>query len=339
MLEICKSGPCDVCVGECATFNIQLTNCGNFRADDVVITDIVPPGLCHSSGKKELKLNVGCLAPGETTTASIQLVAETGGRHCNVARATSCDGRVVEAQACVDVIVPAVKIVKTGPSMQFLEKCAEYTITVTNTGDGPLENLMVYDYIPAGNCLVDAPGACVDCNTASWSIPCLNCGASACFNIVLTADCPGCYTNEACVKGNFRSCQVCECAALTTEWRGYPAFLTKVVDVCDPLLVGEATDYIIEITNQGTAADTNIRVTAYLPEQVDFVKAEGATPFTASQKVVTFDPVPMLRPGETVGFKIKARAVMKGSAHFEVRLRSDVALTTDLIEQESTQVF
>lgn len=338
MLQICKSGPDQICVCECANFNIQVSNCGNFMAQDVVITDIVPDGMRHVSGKKELKLAVGNLAPGESTMATLQLTPERGGCFCNVARATSCDGRVVEAKACVNVLVPRVAIAKTGPCMQYLTKCAEYTINVKNNGDTPLENLMVTDYIPPCTCLVDAPGATVQNGIASWCIPCLGCGESACFNLVLTADCPAVATNKACVQGCYCGCDLCECAEVVTEWRGHPALLIEVVDICDPILCGEATRYCIKVINQGTAADENVQITAILPPELDYVCAEGPTAFNGSQKMVSFDPVPCLRPGESVQYMVKVRAVQKGDARFRVEMRSNM-LRSPVVEEEATQVF
>ncbi len=339
MLQICKQGPDEICIGDCATFGIQVTNCGNFCAEDVVITDIVPDGMRHSSGKRELRLDVGSLAPGETTTASIQLVAERGGCFCNTARASGgCGVNSCEAKACVNVVVPAVKIVKSGPCMQYLTKCADYTIVVTNTGNTELQNLTVTDAIPGGTCLVDAPGARVDGCTATWCIPCLAQGASASFCLTLTAECPGIATNVATVSGGYCNCAVCESACLDTEWRGYPALALELVDVCDPLSVGEATRYLIKITNQGTGPDRNLQLTALLPPQMEYECAEGSSTFQATPKVVTFAPVPVLNPGECISYMIKARAVSVGDAHFKIELRSDV-LCTPLIEEEATQVF
>ena len=43
-----------------------------------------------------------------------------------------------------------------------------------------------------------------------------------------------------------------------TVWRGYAGLLLEMIDTVDPIQVGEMTDYVITITNQGTADDTNI---------------------------------------------------------------------------------
>lgn len=339
MLQICKQGPDEICIGDCATFGIQVSNCGNFPAEGVVITDMVPDGMRHSSGKKELRLNVGSLAPGEMTTATVQLMADRGGRFCNVARASGdCGVNSCEAKACVNVVVPAVKIVKSGPCMQYLTKCADYTITVTNTGNTDLHNLTITDAIPPCTCLVDAPGARVDGCNAVWCLACLAQGASATFGLTLTADCPVVATNVATVSGGYCNCAVCESACLDTEWRGYPAVCMTLCDACDPLSVGEATRYNLTITNQGTGPDRNLQLTATLPSQMEFVTAEGAAQFQSSGKTVTFGAVPVLNPGETISYMIKSRAVSVGDARLRVELRSDL-LCTPLVEEESTQVF
>lgn len=342
MLEICKDGPCEICIDECATFGIHLRNCGNFRADDVVITDIVPEGMVHASGKRQLSLDVGSLAPGESTSAQVTLRPERGGCFCNVARATSCDGRVVEASACVNVVVPNVSITKVGCPMQYIPHCgicpvADYTITVTNNGDMCLTNVKVTDYVAAGNYIVEAPGAIIGGNTASWCIPTFGPCETQTFNITLRADCPGCYVNEACVRVDDR-CKLCECACVQTEWRGHPALLTELIDLCDPLIIGAETFYEVRITNQGTAPDTNITVVGMLPEQVEYVAADGPSAFQVNGKTVQFAPIPCLAPQQSVLYRIKVRAVSPGYGRFKAEIGSDI-LNPPLHEEESTHII
>lgn len=349
LLEICKEGPDEICMSSCgtcketATFAIHVRNCGNFRAEDVKITDLVPEGLAHASGKRELTLDVGCLEPGESTTANITLEPTRCGCHCNVARVVyGCLGKSAEASACVNVLCPKVAIKKTGPAMQYIEHCGErpvcpYTITVTNIGDMCLTNLLVTDFVAQGNYVVDAGGGCVNCNNVTWNIPSLGCGESASFCIVLAADCPGCYINEACVQGNPR-CPVCDSACIQTEWKGHPALLTEVIDLCDPLFECAETFYEIRITNQGTAPDTNVTVTGTLPDQIEYVDADGPTCFQVNGKIVRYDAVPCLAPGQSVLYRIKVRAVTPGSGRFKVQIGSDT-IQPPLNEEESTQVL
>lgn len=348
-LQICKEGPDEICMSscgtckECATFAIHVRNCGNFRAEDVVITDLVPDGLAHASGKRELRLDVGCLEPGESTTANITLEPTRCGCHCNVARVTyGCENRCAEASACVTVLCPKVAIKKTGPAMQYIQHCGErpvcpYTITVTNIGDMCLTNLLVTDFVAQGNFVIDAGGGCVSGCNVTWNIPSLGCGESTSFCIVLAADCPGCYVNEACVQGNPR-CPVCDSACIQTEWKGEAALSVCVCDSCDPLFECAETCYTIQIISQGSIPDTNVKVTALLPDQVEYVSAGGSTGAHVSGRTVTFDTIPCLAPGQTATYTIQVRACCPGNGRLKVQVGSD-STQPPINAEESTKVL
>lgn len=351
ILELCKEGPEEICLspecpdmGECATYNIFLRNCGNFRAENVVITDIVPEGMVHASGQRELRLDVGCLEPGESTSANITLQPTRCGCFCNIARVTqACDNRVCEASACTRVLCPKVGITKTGCPMQYIEHCGEcpvapYTITVSNLGDMPLSNVMVSDYVAEGNFIVDAGCGSVNCNTITWNIPCLNCGESQSFNISLRATCPGCYVNQAMVRANDCRCPVSACASFQTEWKGYPGICVELCDSCDPLFVCSETCYNLAVSNQGTAADTNVRIVGTLPEQMEFISADGPVCAQANGKQIVWDTIPCLAPGQSVRMTVRARGVCPGDARFKLQVSSDT-ICNPLNEEESTQVL
>ena len=349
ILELSKCGPEEICMspecpemGESATYNITLRNVGNFRAENVVLTDSVPEGMVHPSGKRELRLDVGCLEPGESTCANITLCPTRCGCFCNVVRVTqACDNRVCEASACTRVVCPKVGITKTGCPMQYIEHCGEcpvapYTITVSNLGDMPLTNVLVSDFVAEGNYIVDAGGGSVNCNTINWNIPCLNCGESQCFNLSLRATCPGCYVNQASVRANDCRCPVSACASFQTEWRGHPALCTTLCDNCDPLFVGSETVYSISITNQGTAPDTNLQIVGILPEQLEFVTAEGLA-VSQGGKTISFEPIACFEPGRTINICVRARGCTPGCGKFTLKVRSDC--TCESMKEETTTVL
>src|SRR4030095_3855311 len=59
----------------------------------------------------------------------------------------------------------------------------------------------------------------------------------------------------------------------TTKIMTIAALVLEAVDVSDPVKVGENVVYRISVTNQGSGADTNIRVTAKLPPELQYVSA------------------------------------------------------------------
>ena len=80
-----------------------------------------------------------------------------------------------------------------------------------------------------------------------------------------------------------------------TEWAGYPALLLEVIDTEDPLLIGEETTYIIQVTNQGTATDTNVVLDVQLPAELKLLSAAGDTQGTITGNTVNFAAYPALQ--------------------------------------------
>ena len=335
-LAISKTTPNEqVLLGAGVPWNITVTNVGNFCAYDVVLTDTLPAGVSHDSGNSTLTTNLGTLAPGESRDVTVNTTAVTTGEHCNTAVATASNAESVEDDACVVVVEAGIDVVKEGTPMQFVGKKASYTITATNTGDVPLTDVVVIDTVPVQNQLLSAPGAQINGNTATWTTS-LGAGESKSFDVTVLGLQEGTYCNQVSaasaeygLSGDDDAC---------TEWRGYPALLIEVIDTEDPLLVGEKTTYVIQITNQGTARDTNVGLEVQLPSQLKVISAAGDTQGTISGNSVSFAPYSVLAAKQIIEFRVIAEAVAEGDARFKAQLRSDL-LKTPVPEEEATQVY
>jgi len=335
-LAIVKTTPNEqVLLGAGVPWNITVTNTGNFCAYDVVVTDTLPAGVSHSSGQKVLTQKLGTLAPGESRDITVNTNAAATGEHCNVAVVKSSNAGSAKDDACIVVVEAGLDVVKEGTPMQFVGKKATYKITVTNTGDLPLSDVVVTDTVPAQNKLLAAPGAQINGNTATWNTR-LGAGESKSFELSVIGLKEGTYCNQVGassaaygLSGDDNAC---------TEWRGYPALLIEVIDTSDPLLVGEQTTYVIQITNQGTAQDTNVGLEAQLPSQMKVVSAAGDTQGTISGNNVSFAPYPVLKAKQIIEFRVVAQAVNEGDARFKAQMKSDL-LKTPVPEEESTQVY
>ena len=335
-LAIVKTTPNEqVLLGAGVPWNITVTNTGNFCAYDVVVTDTLPAGVSHASGDKVLTTQIGTLAPGESRDIAINTEATATGEHCNVAVVESSNAGSAKDDACVVVVEAGLDVVKEGTPMQFVGKKASYTIKVTNTGDVPLTDVVVTDTVPAQNKLLTAPGAQINGNTATWTTN-LGAGETKSFELTVLGLQEGTYCNQVSaasaeygLSGNDDAC---------TEWRGYPALLIEVIDTEDPLLVGEQTTYVIQITNQGTAQDTNVSLDVALPAELKVVSAAGDTQGTISGNNVSFAAYPVLQAKEIIEFRVVAEAVSEGDARFRAKMESDL-LRTPVPEEEATQVY
>jgi uncharacterized repeat protein (TIGR01451 family) len=193
----------------------------------------------------------------------------------------------------------------------------------------------VKDTVPSQNKLLAAPGAQIDGNTATWTTS-LGGGESKSFELTVLGLQGGTYCNQVSASsaeyGLSGSDEAC------TEWRGYPALLIEVIDTEDPLLEGEQTTYVIQITNQGTAQDTNVTLDVALPEELKVVSASGDTQGTISGQKISFAAYPVLKAKQIIEFRVVAEAVAEGDARFKAQMDSDL-LRSPVPEEEATQVY
>jgi uncharacterized repeat protein (TIGR01451 family) len=139
-----------ILIGQTANFTITVTNDGNATLTNVVVTDALAPGCARTSADIA---GLASMAPGATITYTCSLANVTSS-FTNIAIATGTPpiGPAVSAQdtAAVTAVAPAahpaIAIVKN-PKSQTVTRggTANFTITVTNTGDVALTNVTVTD--------------------------------------------------------------------------------------------------------------------------------------------------------------------------------------------------
>ena len=331
-VALTKTGPVTATLGADIAYTITVNNPGSAVARGVVVKDQIPDGLAHASGQRELTFNVGDLAPGQSRTLPVVLKGTKRGRHCNAATASSANAGTASAEACTTILVPGIEIVKTGPKEQFLGKAADYTVTVSNTGDTKLTNLTVTDTAPAVTRILSAAGGSVAGSQIVWRLPELGPGEKKSFAVTLTTATAGSHCNVAAVasaEGQSARAEAC------TLWRGIGAILVEVVDDPDPILVGNETTYTIRITNQGTGDLLNINTAATFPVSIAPVAtAQG----TVTGQNVRFQPIQRLAPKGVVEFKLTAKGISAGDTRVKFTFTED-GLSSPVVEEESTRVF
>ena len=317
-------------------FDIVVENRGTVTAKNVVLTNPIPKGFDHRSGRNALEFKLGDIAPGASKAVPIMLEGIRRGEACNTAIATANNAKLVETRGCLEIIQGILELTKTGPKRQFLGKPASYAITVRNAGDVTLTDVTVAELPAEGVTILSAKDALLEGNFATWLIPYLRPGETRAFELIATS-------KEAIgVKNNVVSATTNEglesTAQAVTNWQGFPALLFEVVDTSDPVLIGEETSYVIRVTNQGTADDRNVGIVASFPNELSPIETGGDGEGVIQGGIVTFTPVTVLEPKRYLEFTIKAVAVDSGPSRLRVQVTSDV-LKSPVIEEESTRVY
>ena len=125
---------------------------------------------------------------------------------------------------------------------------------------------------------------------------------------------------------------------MDTTIEGIAAILLEVVDISDPIEVGQNETYLITVTNQGTKPDTNIRINCFLESTMKFVSASGETQTQAADGKIVFQPLDTLAPGDKATWKVVVQAINAGDVRFRVTMDSD-QLTRNVVETEATNFY
>lgn len=123
-----------------------------------------------------------------------------------------------------------------------------------------------------------------------------------------------------------------------TELVRLPALQMIVIDDQDPVSSGDEVVYTIRVWNEGDANDSNLKLTAELPEGLKFVSANGPTADSVDGSKVTFKPITTLRPGDRADFKVTAKATGNGDVRFIANLTSK-SLSKKVTGEEPTRLF
>jgi uncharacterized repeat protein (TIGR01451 family) len=336
-LELTVSAPAEVLLCDPIALEYTVANTGNGIARNVKIVYVLPSGLETLDSKKELIFDAGTLPAGQSRQFSARVKATKTGVFVNKALAGSASGLRSESAAIVTTVrQPKLTIVNSGPKRQYLGRSVTYEIVVTNKGDGLARDTVVEHNIPSGATSVEATaGARLSGSKVVWEIGTLAPDASKQMRLSYTPIDVGALMNTATAAAY---CAEGVTASVETTVAGIPAVRLEVVDVDDPVEVGAGTTYVITATNEGTAADTNIRLTCDLEDKLQYVSAVGATSGSRVGNTVTFVPLQSLPPKAHAIWRVVVTGVKAGEVRFKVSMSSD-NLTRAVEETVATRVY
>jgi uncharacterized repeat protein (TIGR01451 family) len=336
-LELVKIAPAEALLCEPIQVEFVVTNTGTGAAHNIQIVDTLPTGLQTTDGKGKIVLEAGTLAAGESRRFSIKLRAAKVGTYINKATATSATGLQAESEATLtNVRQPVLTITKSGPRRQFLGRPVTYEMTVTNRGDGPAQNTMIEDIIPPGVTSIEATaGAQSSGSKLIWELGTLQPNTSKTVRVSYTP------TREGELMATATASAYCAepvTDSARTAITGIAAARVEVIDLEDPVEVGGTTTYLITVTNEGSAADSNIRISALLDEKLQYVSSAGATAGSIMGRTVSFAPLRTLEPKGKATWRIVVRGLLAGDARVRVTMHTD-QLALPVEQTEATHIY
>ncbi len=336
-LELMRAMPAEVLLCEPIPVVFVVTNSGTGFAKDVTIVDTLPAGLRTIDGKSKLVLDVGTLPEGQSRQFSAELRASKTGKYVSKAVARSITGLTAEsAESTTIVSLPVLTIDNKGPRQAYLGRIVTYEITVANRSDVPAKNTVIEDSIPEGVTSIEASeGAKLSGSKLIWELGTLAPGTYKNVRVSYMPTQAGTLTNNAIATAY---CSEAVTAFVKTLVTGISAVSLEVVDIVDPVRIGTRTTYVISVTNQGSAAATNVRIACILENNVQYVSSAGATAGSIEGQIVKFFPLSSLEPKAKAAWRVVVAAVEPGDVRFKVVLNVD-QLTRPVEETESTHLY
>ena len=222
------------------------------------------------------------------------------------------------------------------PEQVLTGRPAQVCLTVRNTGNVAEPKAIITLPVPAGATVTGTTdgGAVADGNV-TWEIANLTAGGGKQVCAVLKSGEPGPLSFTPTARSASAPPAQSDCA---TKVIGVAAILLEAVDVEDPIEVGKEVNYVIKVTNQGSATGTNIRIVCTLPASQEFVSGNGTTTVQAQGGTVTMETLPALAPKAVATWQVVVKAAAADDARFKVELSSD-QFAQPIHEDESTQQY
>jgi uncharacterized repeat protein (TIGR01451 family) len=336
-LKLSKTGPDTGTLNLPVTYQLTISNPGSGTATNVMLKDDFDAGLEHESKANPIELPIGTLGPSESKTIPLVLIPRKTGALVSRAEAKADGGLYANAQHTVTVQEAKLSIQQRGPSWRYAGRPATWTITVTNPGETTLNNVVVRDQLPAEVKFKTASaGGQTNGNAVVWNLGSLQPNESKTVNVTATCDQ---ITQQAVTLATATAepgLQAEDKAVI--QVRGLPGFRLEVVDLEDPVPLGEKTTYKIDVTNQGSLAGDRVQIVAIVPPEMTFLSAKGPAPYKVDGRQIIFDPIDAVAPRRILTYTVDVRADKVGNAVFEVELRA-ATLSSPVKEQEPTTIF
>jgi uncharacterized repeat protein (TIGR01451 family) len=336
-LALKVEGPEKVLLGETAAFTLAVTNSGDGSADLVKIHTTLTEGLESSRGNK-IDFEVGNLAAGETRNVTVVCMTKLGGTQKCEAIAEAEGGLRAKETTPVTVTTPRLDLQLVGPGLRYLGRKALFALKVTNPGDAAATNVTLNDLVPDGfKVLAASDGGRHDfsTHTVSWFLGEIKPGEAREVKVEVQAVNPGEFKHKANAVGAHNLCAESE---LTTRIEGLSALMLEMVDTEDPIEVNSETAYEVRVTNTGSKVETNIKLTANIPDKMEFKSATGPVRFHQEGKTLVFDPLEKLAPKADAVFRIIVKALDQGTVRFKIQMTS-TNLTEPVIKMEATRIY
>ncbi|HEV7998434.1 MAG TPA: hypothetical protein VGP63_01060 [Planctomycetaceae bacterium] len=336
-LEFKISAPSTARLGEMVPFRFEVRNVGTGEARGVMIRDLIPQGLSHSSGS-DLEYEVGRLLPGKSKQLTLDLKAGKVGTAVNRAVVLAEGGLTTEAKAAIEISGSKVALSRSGPQRRYLGRQALFTNTLVNESSFPVDGVVLVESIPTGMEFAGATqgGQYNDgSRTIAWRIDQMAPGETRVVKSRLVARGLGSQTST--VRVTVPNGEPVERTS-KTDVEGFAALGLDLTGADGPIDLGEKITLHVNARNKGTVPVSNLMVTVEVPDQLEVVSARGPGKPVQEPGRLKFGPVATLEGRTAAACEIVLAARKRGDSRVRVSIQAD-QIDKPLAREESILIL
>jgi uncharacterized repeat protein (TIGR01451 family) len=335
-LSLAVTAPKEVLLCEGIPLSYNVKNTGSAEICGLQLDPGLPANVHAAQTDTETSMEMAKLAPAADGRMNVMVVPEKPGTYTfGGTLSAQNDITAKAAPITVNVVQPALKVETSAPESRYIGREAPVSIKVTNTGNGISRDTAVVTTVTGGVPSAPSEGGTLLADKVTWKLGTLNPGESREMSVNVNATSPAELQASSSASGY---CSQAANASSKVLYKGVPGILLEMVDVSDPLLIGNNETYLITVTNQGSAIDRNIKVTCKLDGNMEYVSSAGPTNATVKEGIVEFDPLPALSPKARASWKVVVKGTKEADARFYTELTSEI-LTSPVSKTESTHFY
>ena len=324
-LALLKSAPDESLSCDRIPVSYIVTNTGDRPACGIEIRDELPQGLLTAEGEEEVVFKVASLAPEESQEFKVMLDSNRTGEFASQAIATAnTGGRATSNIPSTSVREPVLQISQSSPSMDFIGRPVTFEFTVSNKGDGIAKDTVIIASLPDGinfeSSSDDGQYPHPSPGQVTWRIGEIEPNSSKVVRMTVSSNNTGALISNATVAAH---CAQSVEATAKTIIEGIPAVLLEVIDINDPIRIGESSTYVITVTNQGSSSISNLKVMCEMEKEMSYLSSTGPSKGMAAGRKLEFEPLSQLAPNDRAIWRVTVKAIGIGDLRFKTAIKSD----------------
>jgi uncharacterized repeat protein (TIGR01451 family) len=324
MISIETTGPIAINVGKTATFTITVRNIGDSPAQELLVQAALPESTELRSATPEpdvedsiLMFPIGELPAKAKQQIQLNLIPKEQGAIDLAAKASFA----MYTQSIVQVRQPKLALSIESQEEARYGDVVVYKLTISNTGDGPAEDVTVTQLIPEIANDADGIQAHAMIKQMPERIALLPAGESKEVELRAIAHTSGVIRADivAQAEGGLE-------AVTAAQVRVRRPMLEISVDGPQIRYAERVGSYIIRVSNPGDAPAENVKVVAKMPTGLRVSAIEKRASLDKNRGVLNWNLL-TIEPGNTEILKFRAKAIQEGDQQQEINVHADGDLT------------